>query len=66
VLVDTGTVLRTLQPLHPHLKTARAAINTLTAQGTSSHRAAKPDRTLVVATRRVEQNGLGLTPAPRL
>jgi len=64
VLVDTSTLLRTLQPLHPHLETARAAIKTLTAQGRDLH--IVPQNLIelwVVATRPVEQNGLGLTPA---
>jgi uncharacterized protein (TIGR02646 family) len=33
VLVDTSTLLRTLQPLHPRREIARAAIKSLTTQG---------------------------------
>jgi hypothetical protein len=33
VLVDTNTLLRTLQPLHPQREIARGAIKALTARG---------------------------------
>jgi predicted nucleic acid-binding protein len=64
VLVDTSTLLRTLQPLHPQLESARAAIKALTAQGRDLH--IVPQNLIevwVVATRPAEQNGLGMMPA---
>jgi len=64
VLVDTSTLLRTLQLHHPQLETARAAIKALTAQGRDLH--IVPQNLIelwVVATRPVDQNGLGMTPA---
>jgi predicted nucleic acid-binding protein len=64
VLVDTSTLLRTLQPLHPQREIASAAIKALTGQGTQLHIAPQNLIELwVVATRPVEQNGLGLTPS---
>jgi predicted nucleic acid-binding protein len=64
VLVDTSTLLRTLQPQHAQLETARAAIKALTAQGRDLH--IVPQNLIelwVVATRPADQNGLGMTPA---
>jgi len=59
VLVDTNTLLRTLQPLHPQRETARSAIKALTARG---HQLQLVPQNLVelwvVATRPVAQNGL--------
>jgi len=63
VLVDTNTLLRTLQPLHPQREIARAAIKHLTGDGTELH--IVPQNLIelwVVATRPVDQNGLGMTP----
>jgi len=58
VLVDTSTLLRTLQPLHPQLEAARAAMKALTAQGRDLHIVPQNLVELwVVATRPVEQNG---------
>jgi predicted nucleic acid-binding protein len=62
VLVDTSTILRTLQPLHPQREVARSAIKALTAQGVELQIVAQNLIELwVVATRPIEQNGLGLT-----
>ena len=64
MLVDTRTLLRTLQPLHPQREIARAAIKTLTAQGHELHLV--PQNLMefwVVATRPVAHNGLGM-PVP--
>jgi predicted nucleic acid-binding protein len=61
VLVDTNTLLRTLQPLHPQRETARSAIKTLMAQGRELQLVPQNLMELwVVATRPVAQNGLGL------
>jgi len=62
VLIDTSTLLRTLQPLHPQRETARIAIKALTAQGRELHIVPQNLMELwVVATRPVSQNGLGLS-----
>jgi predicted nucleic acid-binding protein len=62
VLVDTSTLLRTLQPLHPQRETVRAAIKSLTARGRELHIVPQNLVELwVVATRPVSQNGLGLS-----
>jgi len=37
VLIDTSTLLRTLQPSHPQREMARIAIKALTAQGRELH-----------------------------
>jgi hypothetical protein len=62
VLVDTNTLLRTLQPLHPQRELTRSAIKALTARG---HELQLVPQNLielwVVATRPVAQNGLGLS-----
>ncbi|MGO9256912.1 MAG: type II toxin-antitoxin system VapC family toxin [Bryobacteraceae bacterium] len=63
MLIDTGTLLRTLQPLHPQRETARAAIKALTARGRDLHIVPQNLVELwVVATRPVERNGLGMAP----
>jgi hypothetical protein len=64
VLIDTSALLRTLQPGHPQREVVRSAIKVLTSQGRNLH--IVPQNLIelwVVATRPVEQNGLGLTPA---
>ena len=62
MLVDTSTLLRTLQPLHPQHEMARAAIKALIAHGRELHLVPQNLTELwVVATRPVSQNGLGLT-----
>jgi predicted nucleic acid-binding protein len=64
VLVDTSTLLRILQPLHSQREIARSAIKALTDRGTELHIAPQNLVELwVVATRPVEQNGLGMTPS---
>jgi predicted nucleic acid-binding protein len=64
VLIDTSTLLRTLQPSHPQRETARAAIKALTARGRDLHIVPQNLVELwVVATRPVAQNGLGLSTA---
>jgi predicted nucleic acid-binding protein len=62
VLIDTSTLLRTLQPSHPQRETARVAIKALTARGRDLHIVPQNLVELwVVATRPVAQNGLGLS-----
>jgi predicted nucleic acid-binding protein len=62
VLIDTNTLLRTLQPAHPQRETARAAIKAMAARGRNLHIVPQNLAELwVVATRPVEQNGLGMT-----
>jgi predicted nucleic acid-binding protein len=64
VLIDTSTLLRTLQPSHPQRETARIAIKALTARGRDLHIVPQNLVELwVVATRPVAQNGLGLSTA---
>jgi predicted nucleic acid-binding protein len=64
VLVDTSTILRTLQPLHPQNPTVSSAIGILTSRGTELHVAPQNLVELwVVATRPREQNGLGMSAA---
>ena len=64
MLIDTSTLLRTLQPAHPQRETARVAIKALTARGRDLHIVPQNLVELwVVATRPVEQNGLGMEPA---
>jgi predicted nucleic acid-binding protein len=61
VLIDTNTLLRTLQPHHPQRETARAAIKALTARGFDLHIVPQNLMELwVVATRPASQNGLGM------
>ena len=62
MLVDTSTLLRFLQPLHPQRETARSAIKALGALGHDLHIVPQNLFELwVVATRPVAQNGLGLS-----
>jgi predicted nucleic acid-binding protein len=64
VLIDTSVLLRTLQPGHAQREIVRSAIKILTAQGKDLH--IVPQNLIelwVVATRPVEQNGLGMTPS---
>jgi predicted nucleic acid-binding protein len=62
VLIDTSTLLRTLQPLHPQREVARRAIKALTARGYDLHIVPQNLFELwVVGTRPVAQNGLGLS-----
>jgi predicted nucleic acid-binding protein len=62
LLIDTSTLLRTLQPSHPQRETARNAIKVLTARGRELHLVPQTLFELwVVATRPAEQNGLGLS-----
>jgi predicted nucleic acid-binding protein len=64
VLLDTSTLLRTLQPLHPQRDVVRCAIKTLTARGKELHIVPQNLVELwAVATRSVEHNGLGMPPA---
>jgi predicted nucleic acid-binding protein len=64
VLIDTNTLLRTLQPLHPQRETARGAIKALTGRGHELQLVPQNLTELwVVATRPVEQNGLGMSAA---
>ena len=62
MLIDTSTLLRTLQPSHPQRDIARVAIKALTARGRDLHIVPQNLVELwVVATRPVAQNGLGLS-----
>jgi predicted nucleic acid-binding protein len=62
VLLDTNTLLRTLQPLHPQREIVRVAIKTLAARRHELHLVPQNLVELwVVATRPVSQNGLGLS-----
>ena len=62
MLVDTNTLLRTLQPLHPQREIARGAIKALTARGHELQFVPQNLMELwVVATRPVAQNGLGMS-----
>jgi predicted nucleic acid-binding protein len=62
VLIDTSTLLRTLQPAHPQCEAARAAIKALIARGRELHIVPQNLVELwVVATRPIAQNGLGLS-----
>jgi predicted nucleic acid-binding protein len=64
VLIDTNTLLRTLQPLHPQRETAGAAIKALTARGRDLYIVPQNLVELwVVATRPAERNGFGMSPA---
>jgi predicted nucleic acid-binding protein len=64
VLVDTSVLLRTLQPEHPQLETARIAIKALPAHGRDLHIVPQNLVELwVVATRPAAQSGLQLTPS---
>ena len=62
MLVDTSTLLRTLQPLHPQRETARVAIKALAVRGHELHLVPQNLMELwVVAMRPASQNGLGLS-----
>lgn len=64
MLVDTSILLRALQLQHPQLALIRNAMKSLTARGRDLH--IVPQNLVefwVVATRRAEQNGLGMTSA---
>jgi predicted nucleic acid-binding protein len=62
VLLDTNTLLRTLQPLHSQREIARVAIKALAARGHELHLVPQNLVELwVVATRPESQNGLGLS-----
>jgi predicted nucleic acid-binding protein len=62
LLIDTSTLLRTIQPAHPQRETARNAIKALTAHGRELHIVPQNLMELwVVATRPAAQNGLGLS-----
>ena len=64
MLIDTNTLLRTLQPSHPQRETARVAIKALTTHGRELHIVPQNLFELwVVATRPASQNGLGLSTA---
>jgi predicted nucleic acid-binding protein len=64
LLLDTSTLLRTLQVRHPQYETVARAIEALTARGRGLHIVPQNLVELwVVATRPVAQNGLGLRPA---
>lgn len=64
MLIDTSALLRTLQVRHPQYETVTRALELLPEQGRRLHIVPQNLVELwVVATRPVEQNGLGLTPA---
>ena len=64
MLVDTSTLVRTLQPRHPKRDVARGAIKALTARGHEIYLVPQNLVELwVVATRPVASNGLGMAPA---
>jgi predicted nucleic acid-binding protein len=62
VLIDTNTLLRTLQVQHPQYETVARALETLIARGRELHIVPQNLVELwVVATRPLSQNGLGLS-----
>ena len=64
MLIDTSALLRTLQVRHPQYEVIARALELLPQQGRQLH--VVPQNLVelwVVATRPVEQNGLGLTPS---
>ena len=64
MLIDTSALLRTLQVRHPQYEIIARALELLPGQGRRLHIVPQNLVELwVVATRPVEQNGLGLTPA---
>lgn len=64
MLIDTSTLLRTLQPKHSQYETATRALGLLPTQGRELHIVPQNLVELwVVATRPVDQNGLGLSSA---
>src|SRR5437868_11826605 len=63
MLLDTSTLLRALQVRHPQYQHAMRALEILPMQGRNLHIVAQNLIELwAVATRPVEQNGLGLSP----
>ena len=63
MLIDTNVLLRTIQVRHPHHGLATRALGRLPGRGRSLH--IVPQNLVglrVVATRPVEQNGLGMLP----
>ena len=63
-MIDTSTLLRTLQVRHPDHETATHALELLAERGQSLHIVPQNLFELwVVATRPAEQNGLGMQPA---
>jgi predicted nucleic acid-binding protein len=63
VLIDTSVLLRVLQPAHPHHTSASLAVLRLPLEGRELHIVPQNLYELwVVATRSVNQNGLGLAP----
>lgn len=63
MLIDTSTLLRTLQPKHPQYDAATRALGLLPRKGRGLHIVPQNLVELwVVATRPVDQNGLGLSP----
>jgi predicted nucleic acid-binding protein len=64
LLIDTSTLLRTLQVRHLQYETVARALETLPARGRDLHIVPQNLVELwVVATRPVEQNGLGMEPS---
>ena len=64
MLIDTSALLRTLQVRHPQYETVARAIESLPARGRELHIVPQNLVELwVVATRPVEQNGLGMEPS---
>jgi predicted nucleic acid-binding protein len=64
MLIDTNVLIRTLQPHHSSYASADRAIRLLPEQGKELHIVAQNLIELwAVATRGVEQNGLGMSPA---
>lgn len=62
MLIDTSTLLRSLQPAHPQRETVRIAIKALAARGHELHLVPQNLVELwVVATRPASSNGLGLS-----
>lgn len=62
MLIDTSTLLRTLQVRHPQYETVARALETLPSRGRHLHIVPQNLFELwVVATRPVSQNGLGLS-----
>ena len=62
MLIDTSTLLRTMQPLHPQREMVRTAIKAIAARGQELHLVPQNLIELwVVATRPASSNGLGLS-----
>ena len=63
MLIDTSTLLRTVQVRHPQYEIATRALELLPGQGRTLHIVSRNlVEFWVVATRPVEQNGLGMSP----